>query len=289
MRFSPEPLNLSDNIFIILRDLIHERTGLFYSSSKQNMLADKLSSRVVEHGLDSFLDYYYLLKYDLKANEEWQEVINTLSVPETYFWREYDQIQVLVEVLIPQYLEKFYSLSYPCQPLRIWSAACSTGEEPLTIAIALNEAGWFERVPIEIWASDGSSRAIDKARMGLYRQYSFRSFPDALKRKYFVPEADIWRVSPEIHRRIHWSVNNLLVEADIHYLAQAHFVFCRNVFIYFSDTSIRQTVNFFYERMFKPSYLFLSASESLLKLKTNFELQEIQGAFVYVKNQEGVR
>lgn len=284
MRFSPKPLNLSDNIFIILRDLIHERTGLFYASSKQNMLADKLSNRVFENGLDSFLDYYYLLKYDPKADEEWQQVINSLSVPETYFWREYDQIKVLIEVLIPQYLEKFYSLSYPCQPLRIWSAACSTGEEPLTIAIALNEAGWFERVPIEIWASDASSKAIDKAKMGLYRQYSFRSFPEALKRKYFTAEADGWRVSPEIHRRVHWSVNNLLKESEIQYLAQAHFVFCRNVFIYFSETSIRQTVNYFYERMFKPSYLFLSASESLLKLKTNFELEDIEGAFIYVKH-----
>ncbi|HAO12988.1 MAG TPA: chemotaxis protein CheR [Planktothrix sp. UBA8407] len=285
MKFSSEPLNLSDNTFVILRDLIHQRTGLFYGNSKQNMLADKLSIRVKELMLDSFLDYYYLLKYDQSADQEWREVINVLTVQETYFWREYDQIKVLVEVLLPKYLERFYNLSYPCQPLRIWSAACSTGEEPLTIAIALNEAGWFERVPIEIWASDASSKAINKALSGVYRQYSFRSFPESLKAKYFSAHNDGWKVSSLIHNRVHWSVNNLLVESDIQYLAQAHFIFCRNVFIYFSETSILKTVDFFYQRMFNPSYLFLSASESLLKIKTDFELQEIDGAFVYIKHK----
>ncbi len=285
MRFSPEPLKLSDNTFIILRDLIHERTGLFYEISKQAMLADKLSSRVRELMFDSFLDYYYLLKYDIKANEEWQQLINILTVQETYFGREYDQIKVLVEVLLPEYLERFYSLSYPCQPIQIWSAACSTGEEPLTIAIALYEAGWFERVPIEIYASDASSMAIDKAKLGIYRPYSFRNFPESLRDKYFSAEADGWRVSPLIHNRIHWSVKNLLVESDIQYLAQTHFIFCRNVFIYFSKTSIAKTVNFFYQQMFNPAYLFLSSSESLLKLKTNFQLEEINGVFAYVKHQ----
>jgi chemotaxis protein methyltransferase CheR len=285
MKFSSEPLNLNDNTFVILRDLIHQRTGLFYSNSKQNMLADKLSIRVKELMLDSFLDYYYLLKYDQSADQEWREVINVLTVQETYFWREYDQIKVLVEVLLPKYLERFYNLSYPCQPLRIWSAACSTGEEPLTIAIALNEAGWFERVPIEIWASDASTKAINKALSGVYRPYSFRSFPESLKAKYFSAHDDGWKVSSLIHDRVHWSVNNLLVESDIQYLAQAHFIFCRNVFIYFSEASILKTVNFFYQRMFNPGYLFLSASESLLKIKTNFELQEIDGAFIYTKHQ----
>lgn len=285
MKFSSEPLNLSDNTFVILRDLIHQRTGLYYGDSKQTMLADKLSIRVKEQGLDSFLDYYYLLKYDQSAHQEWQEMINVLTVQETYFWREYDQIRVLVEVLLPQYLERFYNLSYPRQPLRIWSAACSTGEEPLTIAIALNEAGWFERIPIEIWASDASSRAIHKAVSGVYREYSFRAFPESLKAKYFSAHNEGWRISPLIHNRVHWSVNNLLVESDIQYLAQAHFIFCRNVFIYFSEASILKTVNFFYQRMFNPSYLFLSASESLLKLKTNFNLEEIDGAFVYMKHE----
>ncbi len=285
MRFRSDPPNLTDSIFIILRDLIHEKTGLFYDNSKRNILADKLSPRVMERGFGSFLDYYYLLKYDQSAQEEWQHLFDVLSVPETYFWREFDQIQVLIEVLLPLYTKQFYSLAYPCQPLRIWSAACSTGEEPLSIAIALNEAGWFERIPIEINASDASLRAINKAKTGLYRNYSFRSLPESLKDKYFSQTGNEWRICTNIHRRINWSVANLSVPSDIQYLAQSHFVFCRNVFIYFSEESILKTVNFFYEKMFTPGYLFVSASESLLKLKTKFELEEVQRAFVYKKGK----
>lgn len=283
MRFCSEPLNLTDNTFIILRDLIHEKTGLFYENSRRELLADKLSSRVIERGFDSFLDYYYLLKYDQSAQEEWQHLLDVLSVPETYFWREFDQIKALTEVLLPQYINQFYSLAYSCQPIRIWSAACSTGEEPISLAIALNEAGWFERVPIQINASDASIRAINKAKTGLYRNYSFRNLPESLKAKYFSLEGNEWRISEEIHRRINWSVANLSVHSEIEYLAQSHFVFCRNVFIYFSEKSIVKTVNFFYEKMYTPGYLFISASESLLKLKTKFELEEVQEAFVYIK------
>ena len=85
--------------------------------------------------------------------------MDAISVQETFFWREMDQVRALVEVLVPKYFA-----THTWEPLRIWSAACATGEEPLTIAIALNEAGWFRRAPIEIYASDGSPSAIAKAK-----------------------------------------------------------------------------------------------------------------------------
>ena len=137
MKFYSETLGLSDTAFSLLRDLIHHRTGLFYENNKQEMLADKLSARVVECGFHSFLDYYYFLKYDPEAVAEWQRVMDALAVQETYFWREMDQVHALVEVLVPEYFAAGRR-----EPLRIWSAACATGEEPLTIAMALHEAGW---------------------------------------------------------------------------------------------------------------------------------------------------
>lgn len=91
MRFYTETLGLSQNAFVILRDLIHERLGLFYEDSKQDLLSDKLSPLVVARGFDSYLDYYYLLKYDEEAADEWRRVMDVLSVQETYFWREADQ------------------------------------------------------------------------------------------------------------------------------------------------------------------------------------------------------
>src|SRR5579871_6603415 len=141
--------NLTESTFAILRDLIHERTGLHYENTKRDLLASKLADRLLERGFESFLDYYYLLKYDASAEEEWPFLMDALSVPETYFWREMDQVRALVDVIVPQSFS-----TRPREPLRIWCAACSTGEEPLTIALALQEAGWFERAQYEIRASD---------------------------------------------------------------------------------------------------------------------------------------
>lgn len=280
MRFVPEPLELPYSTFTLLRDLIHERIGSIFEDSKRDLLADKLSHRITERGLDSFLDYYYLLKYDSEAEEEWKYVMDALSVQETFFWREFDQVKALVETLLPQYLNSSKSRY---QPLKIWSAACATGEEPISIALALDQAGWFNRLPIEIYASDASYSAISKAQRGIYRERSFRNLSPSIKAKYFQEEHGVWQISPAIHSRIKWQRANLLDESVVKDIAKCQIIFCRNVFIYFSEKAIRKTVRLFYESMHTPGYLFVGASESLLKVTTDFELQEIGGAFVYVK------
>lgn len=284
-RFGTKKLVLSEPEFNILRDLIHERLGSFYQNSKRELLEDKLSSLVTERGFDSFLDYYYLLKYDsVEAEGEWLQVMNALRVPETFFWREMDQIHALVNLLVPSYFA-----SKPQEPLRIWSAACSSGEEPLTIAMALTEAGWLERVPIEIIASDISEPAVNRARQGIYRQYSLRNLSAELRAKYFQPEQDKWRIKPELVTKVTWHTANLISRTEIAPLASASVIFCRNVFIYFSEETIRKTVRMFFELMPTRAYLFVGASESLLKITTDFDLQEIGNAFVYVKGNPAVQ
>jgi chemotaxis protein methyltransferase CheR len=284
MTFVSEPLDLPDTIFVLLRDLIHERTGLYYEPGKREMLAYKLSARAIECGCDSFLDYYYLLKYDANADREWVQVLDALAVPETFFWRESEQIEALVDFILPQYLKAKTGISTWSRPFRIWSAACSSGEEPLSIAIALQEGGWFDRMPIEIYATDASTRAIAQAKKGLYRERSFRTISPKLKSKYFTQTGHQWQIAPEIHRRIQWAVTNLLVPTQNWKFAGSDVIFCRNVFIYFSEDSIRKTVSFFFDRMPSPGYLSIGASESLLKLNTQFQFQEIGGAFVYLKH-----
>ncbi|MDQ1301241.1 MAG: Protein-glutamate O-methyltransferase [Chloroflexota bacterium] len=287
MRFYTETLGLSQNAFVLLRDLIHDRLGLFYEDGKQDLLSDKLSSLVVERGFDSFLDYYYLLKYDEDAADEWRRVINALSVQETYFWREVDQVRAVADVVAQQYFA-----GRPAAPLRIWSAACATGEEPLTIAMALNEAGWLGRVPIEIYATDASPAAIAKAQAGIYRERSFRALSTELRDRYFTAvrpsnastfESAQWQVAPWLRAAIRWDVVNLVSESDMQRAPAAHVIFCRNVFIYFSDNSIRKTVRFFGQRLSAPGCLFVGASESLLRIAADFDLQDIGGAFVYLK------
>jgi chemotaxis protein methyltransferase CheR len=272
-----EAPGLSDSLFVLLRDLIHERAGMFYDEGSRDLLAGRLWSRMLDLGFDSFLDYYYLLKYDESAGE-WPYLMNALTVRETFFWREIDHVRALVDVLVPQHASQ-----QPGVPLRIWSAACATGEEPLTIAIALCEAGWFDRMPIELYASDISPQAIEQARRGVYPERSFRAIPAALRAKYFAPEGGGWRVAPGIHARVHWSAANLMDPSAVAQLATASVVFCRNVFIYFSEAAIRKTVRLFFERMPAPGYLFVGVSEPLLRLTTGFDLREIGGAFVYVK------
>ncbi|HZI17366.1 MAG TPA: protein-glutamate O-methyltransferase CheR [Pyrinomonadaceae bacterium] len=266
----------------LLRDLIHERTGLFYDNGKADILTDKLSPLVIERGLTSLLDYYYLLKYDETAQDEWLNVMNALSVQETYFWREMDQVRALVEVVVPRWFAEDNA-----GPLRIWSAACATGEEPLTIAMALDAAGWFGRAPIEIHATDASTSAIEKARRGVYRERSFRNLSAGLRAKYFTQEGatKTWRVAANLHGRIKWGVVNLINEAEVAPCASAHVIFCRNVFIYFSDQTIGKTVSTFAAHIRPPGYLFVAASESLLRLSADFELREVGDAFVYVKRR----
>jgi chemotaxis protein methyltransferase CheR len=278
MAFTTESLGLPDGALTLLRDLIHERTGLYYENGKSDLLADKLAPLVVERGFNSMLDYYYLLKYDAKAGDEWRRVMDALSVQETYFGREADQVRALVDVIVPEYFS-----TARATPLRIWSAACATGEEPLSIAMALDEKGWFERAPIEIYASDASAAAIARARRGVYRERSFRGLAPQLREKYFTEGRDGWRVAPELQSRVRWSVANLMVESDVARLATASVIFCRNVFIYFSQDSIRRAVGTFSRLMPTPGYLFVGAAESLLRLTTDFDFQEIGNAFVYVK------
>ncbi|MCA1614941.1 MAG: protein-glutamate O-methyltransferase CheR [Acidobacteria bacterium] len=264
----------------LLRDLIHERTGLFFDNGKGDILTDKLSPLVIERGFTSLLDYYYLLKYDEAAQDEWLSVMNALSVPETYFWREMDQVRALVETVVPRWFA-----APGAGPLRIWSAACATGEEPLTIAMALDQAGWLGRAPVEIRASDASPAAIEKARRGVYRERSFRNLPPELRARYFTQEGETktWRVDPKLHACVEWGVVNLMDEAEVAPRAAANVIFCRNVFIYFSNQSIGRTVRTFAAHIRPPGHLFVAASESLLRIAEDFELQEIGNAFVYVR------
>jgi chemotaxis protein methyltransferase CheR len=264
----------------LLRDLIHERTGLYFDNGKGDILTDKLSPLVIERGFTSLLDYYYLLKYDESAQDEWRSVMNALSVPETYFWREMDQVRALVETIVPKWFA-----ARDAGPLRIWSAACATGEEPLTIAMALSEAGWLGRVPIEIRASDASTSAVEKARRGVYRERSFRNLPAELRAKYFTQEGETktWRVDARLHAGVEWGVVNLMDESEVAPRASANVIFCRNVFIYFSDQTIGRTVRTFAAHIRPPGYLCVAASESLLRISEDFELQEIGDAFVYVR------
>ena len=280
MQYRADSLGLSGDMTQVFRDLIHQRLGLFYEPAQFDLVADRLAPLVVARGLSSFMDYYYLLKYSEEA-EEWSKVMNALAVHETYFWREVDQLRALVECVVPQ-LAKGRASS-----LKIWSVPCATGEEPLTLAMLLDDAGWFDRLAIELRASDASPHAIARAKEGRYGQRSFRNLPRAMQEKYFVRGDRQWTVNPDLQRRVSYDVVNLVAEDEVRRHAAAPIVVCRNVFIYFSDQSIRRVLDVFERTMPTPGYLCVGAAESLLRRTVKFELQDVGGAFMYVKGTLG--
>jgi len=277
MRYRVDSLGLSGGVTPVLRDLIHQRLGLFYDAEQFDDLADRLAPLIVGRGLGSFMDYYYFLKYS-EDHGEWSSVMDALAVQETYFWREIDQLRAIVDCVVPQLARRDE------ETLRIWSVPCATGEEPLTLAMLLDDAGWFERLRIELLASDASPDAIARARQGRYGQRSFRSLPPWMREKYFVAGDKQWSVVPDLLRRISYDVVNLVAEDEVRRHASARIIVCRNVFIYFSEESIRRTVAVFEQSMPAPGYLCVGASESLLRRTVTFELQDIGGAFMYVKD-----
>jgi len=279
MTLKPDTLGLPESGLPVLRDLIHERAGLFYDDSRVDTLSERIAPMVIERGFRSFLDLYYLLKYGgADAPAAWGQVMDALSVPETYFWREIDQIRAIACRVLPEIVRRGPGA------VRIWSAPCASGEEPLTIAMILEETGWFDRVAIEIHGSDASPAAIAKARAGRYRERAFRVLPPPLKEKYFRAEGRDYVPDTRLAARISsWSVVNLMDAAGVAPYLQAPIVFCRNAFIYFSRDSVKSVVATYAEHMPTPGFLCVGASESLLAVTTAFSLEEIDGAFVYVK------
>ena len=278
MRPSSQPLSCPAGVSVLLRDLIHENTGLYFETDRLDSMLDKLHDRAVDRGCQSYLDYYYILKYDDIRAEEWLRVMDAFSVQETYFFREYSQIQVLVDVIVPEWFRRTSA------PLQIWSAACATGEEPYSLAMALAEGGWGSH-PISLIASDASEAALRRAKAGVYRERSFRSFPAALRDRYFVQSAEGARIRRELLLPVSFHRANLAVAADFSGFAASPVIFCRNVFIYFSPLAIERSVQAFGERMPDEGHLFVGASESLLKLNVPFELRDVSGAFVYVRHK----
>ena len=272
-----QSLGLTGSVTEVFRDLIHERLGLMYEPHQFDQIADRLAPLILERGAASFMDYYYLLKYSAEPGE-WLKVMDALAVQETYFWREIDQLRAVVSHVVPRLVASLHG-----RTLRIWSVPCATGEEPLTLAMLLDEAGWFDRAPIQLLASDASPAALARAQRGWYTARSFRNLPLAMRDRYFVESDGGWSVSADLRRRVAYDIVNLMAEDQVSRHATAPVVFCRNVFIYFSDQSIRRALAVFERLMPSPGYLCVAASESLLRRTTTFDLQEIGGAFMYVK------
>jgi chemotaxis protein methyltransferase CheR len=271
---SPRALPLSGAVFTILSGLIEERLGLFFSPQDSEILAEKVSPRALERGFDSLLDYYYYLRYDAGAAEELERLAEALVVNETYLGRELDQLSALVDQLLPPLLAERGRA-------RIWSAACSTGEEPFTLAGLLNDRGLLPRV--ELLASDISQRVLSVAKRGKFSGRSLRSLPPAAS-AWLERDGATTSVKPELLRAVQFHQLNLSDREAVQRMGKLDVVLCRNVLIYFRDATIKAVVESLASTLNPGGYLLIGASESLLRFGAALRCEEHGGAFFYRKD-----
>lgn len=258
----------------VVSSLIEERTGIHYGEADRELLIAKILTRALEAGFESPLDYYYLLRYDDPLFREFDALVESLVVSETYFFREVQQLRILCNDMIAPAVK---TGEHP----RIWCAAAATGEEPLTLAMLLSQEGLLDRV--EIVATDISSRAIARAKEGMYGARSFRAIDSADKARWFDDLGEQSLVNPALRSAIAWKRVNLVDDSAVELLGKFDIIVCRNVLIYFGDETVRHVASRLAQSLAERGRLVVGASESLMRFGTLFVCEEREGAFFYRK------
>jgi chemotaxis protein methyltransferase CheR len=257
----------------IFASLVEEVSGIHYGPEDIDLFGSKVTAQALEVGYESLLDYYYRLRYDDPEGVETRALIEALVVHETYFFRE---LQPLVE-LVDGYLTQLVRAQGRA---RVWSAACASGEEPLTLAMLLDDRKLLGDV--EIIATDISNAAIQRARGGRHSRRSLRDgHPEDLAGRYLdVTDAGVFS-KPPISDAIQFRAGNLFDDAGIEQLGAFDVILCRNVLIYFSDRSVVRVIERLRRSLARGGVLAVGISESLLRFGTSLHCEERSGAFFY--------
>jgi chemotaxis protein methyltransferase CheR len=269
-------LTLSPQVFAILRALIEEKTGIHYADADREVLAERVSVRAEEAGFQSLLDYYYYLRYDAQGDTELESLVEHLVVQETYLFREAEQLRALVTHFIAPRARSG-------ETLRVWSAACATGEEPLSLAILLAQQACLDKV--ELVASDISARALERARTGRFARRSLRAVGPAVAYAPWLESCGegVMKASARLVDRISWRRLNLLDGDAIEALGRFDVILCRNVLIYFADATTVRVLERLSQALRPQGVLAVSVTESLLRFGTALACEEREGVFFYRK------
>jgi chemotaxis protein methyltransferase CheR len=282
-------VDLSEEEFRLLRDLIHERFGLWFDDSQRASLRSRLAGRLATLDLSSFEDYYHYLRFGPQRAEEQQRMVSHLTNNETYFYRELPQLQVFAETVVKAIKEARTAAGE--RTIRILSAGCSTGEEPYSLAMILYDTGqFFWSWDVQVIGMDVDEVALEKARRGVYHNNSFRSLNPTLRERHFVKApGGASQVKDPIRRMVSFRAGNIVDPASYEGLPPLDAVFCRNVLIYFSDATILKVVRLFHRALQPGGHLFLGHAESLSRITDLFTPVRYQGAMVYRKPAAGAR
>jgi chemotaxis protein methyltransferase CheR len=278
-------LSLGDAEFRMFRDFFREACGLFFDEDSRFLLERRLARRIRELGLGSFSAYHYLIRRDTAGDEELAAAIDDLTTNETYFFREHAQLRALVSEILPELLERRRAAGGSV--VSVWSAGCSSGEEPYSIVIMAREAGLVPGRDLRVYASDISRRMLQRARRGVYRPASFRETDPLLKKRYFAESEGVWRIDDEVKRHVVFTHQNLLDRCRMALLGPMDVILCRNVIIYFDLETKRRVIEAFDEKIRPGGYLLLGHSESLINVSNAFQLRHLTHDIVYRKPAPG--
>lgn len=272
------PAVVTDEEFNRFCEFIYRRTGLAYGESKRYFIDRRILDRVEQTGASSVQSYLGLLRFDT-SGRELEEIVNSLTVNETYFWREDHQFACLARSILPEVVGR----RRPGRPVRIWSLPCSTGEEPYSIAIWLLE-NWPEvdSHQIEIFASDIDTNALTAAQRGVYDARSVQKLPARVLDRYFqrLPE-NRWQIVDSLRDSIEFTRINASDKAQMATMADIDVIFCRNMLIYFDDVSRREVAASLFDCLRPGGFVCLGHSESMSRISPLFDVRRYPDAIVY--------
>jgi chemotaxis protein methyltransferase CheR len=279
----PTVEGLTDPVWIRIRDLIYQVSGIFQAENKFYLLVSRCQVRMKAVGARTPREYLDFLTARPNRDAEMRSLLNEITIGETCLFRSLPQIDALRKVVIPALAEAKKKLSYT--KLRFWSAGCSTGEESYTLAMILLEEtqttlkGWT----FEVMATDLNDHSVAKAREGIYNDYAVRNVPPEFMRKYFTQTGSNFRVADSVRPFVTFARLNMLDDSKMLFMRGIDAIFCCNVLIYFDGKSKTRTVQHFYNALLANGYFFLGQSESLYGISEKFRLVHFPGSTAYWK------
>jgi chemotaxis protein methyltransferase CheR len=274
-----------DPELVRIRDLVYQVAGIFHPDTKLRLLMDRCLRRMQELNTLSLHQYFECLTVKPNRQAELVALLNEITIGETCFFRNEPQLDALLQVVLPKVIEAKAKL--PIRRLRIWSAGCSTGEEPYTLNMLLLEETQrrLKDWTIEILATDLNERSLAHAKNAVYGSYSTRNLSAYYRQKYFAAAGDQLQVQAQVRSNVAFSRLNLSDNSRMTFMKSLDVVFCCNVLIYFDLASKRRVIQHFYHNLLPHGYLFLGHSESLYGVTNEFRLVHLPGATAYVKGE----
>jgi len=276
-------MTMNDAQFDRLRKIVYERAGIYFQDTKKYVLESRLSRRLEELNFDSYDQYLLFLTAGPYQMDEFQEMFNRITINETSFFRNEPQLEIFEKQILPDLM----NARNDKKQIRIWSAACSSGEEPYTLAIQIHRSMGVRLSDwkIEILGTDISEKVLITAQSGRYTHYSIRSVNPMVLQRYFKQDGSYYQLDPTIMSMVHFEKLNLKDGIAARRFGKWDVIFCRNVLIYFDDIMREHCAKLFYDQLENDGTLFIGHSETLRNVKVPFEQLSVSQAFAYEKGK----